>query len=153
MSNSNSTFHSITSKLQEFFIQNPDIIVLTIFNSSILHFNSLPPVDPTTNTTITLAKLKIHKKRMKKSNFAKMTSNKVFPGKSWEQIKNKLGHLMTKYNDINEKENKTGRGAQAKWKWFERIDTLFRIRENYNPGFLVDGFSNNVELFNSFEEK
>ncbi|CAI2197385.1 3135_t:CDS:1, partial [Funneliformis geosporum] len=33
------------------------------------------------------------------------------------------------------------------------IDTLFGMRENHNPQFLVDGFSNNVKLFNSFEEK
>ncbi|CAI2178553.1 13457_t:CDS:2 [Funneliformis geosporum] len=86
MSNSNSTFRSITPKLQEFFIQNPNIIALTTSNSSVLHFNSLPLVDPTTNITTTLVKPKIHKKKSKK-------------------------------------------------------------------GFLVNGFSNNVELFNSFEEK
>ncbi|CAI2200004.1 16396_t:CDS:2, partial [Funneliformis geosporum] len=48
-----------------------------------------------------------------------MASNKAFPGKPWEQIKNKLGCLVIKYNDIKEMKNKTGRGAQAKWKCFE----------------------------------
>ena len=77
----------------------------------------------------------IYKKN--KSNFAKLTAAKVFPGKSWEQIKNKLSRLVTKYNEIKEKENQTGREAQAKWKWFERLDALLGTCENYNPGFLV----------------
>ncbi|CAI2199899.1 3884_t:CDS:1, partial [Funneliformis geosporum] len=51
------------------------------------------------------------------------------------------------------KENQTGRETQAKWKWFERIDTLFGTRENHNPSFLLDGFSNDIDLFNKFEEE
>jgi hypothetical protein len=77
----------------------------------------------------------IYKKN--KSNFAKFTAAKVFPGKSWEQIKNKLSRLVTKYNEIKEKENQTGGEAQAKWKWFERLDALLGTRENHNPGFFL----------------
>ncbi len=88
-----------------------------------------------------------------KSNFAKKVSTQLFPEKPWEQIKNKLSRLVTKYNNIKEKENQTGQEAQVKWKWFERIDLLFGTRENHNPGFLVDGFSKETELFNDFEEK
>ena len=91
--------------------------------------------------------------RKNKSNFAKTAVAKIFPGKTWEQIKNKLARLVTKYNEIKEKENQTGREAQAKWKWFERIDALFGTRENHNPGFLVDGFSDDTQFFNSFKEK
>jgi hypothetical protein len=90
--------------------------------------------------------------RKNKANFAKTAAAKVFPGKSWEQIKNKLSRLITKYNEIKEKERQTGREAQAKWKWFERLDILFGTRENHNPGFLVDGFSDNTQLFDSFKE-
>ena len=90
--------------------------------------------------------------RKNKANFAKTAATKVFPGKSWEQIKNKLSRLITKYNEIKEKERQTGREAQAKWKWFERLDILFGTRENHNPGFLVDGFSDNTQLFDSFKE-
>ncbi len=82
-----------------------------------------------------------------------MASDKIFLGKPQEQIKNKLGRLVTKYNDIKEKKNKTGREAQAKWKQFKRIDALFETRENHNLGFLVDSFSNDIELFNSFKGK
>ena len=81
--------------------------------------------------------------RKNKSNFAKTAATKVFPGKSWEQIKNKLSRLVTKYNEIKEKENQTGKETQAKWKWFERLDALFGTHENHNPGILMDGFSNN----------
>src|ERR1044072_1686015 len=88
-----------------------------------------------------------------KSNFAKKVSAQLFPGKSWEQIKNKLSRLITKYNEIKEKKNQTGEAAQARWKWFERIDMLFGTRDNHNPGFLVDGFSNDTEFFNNIEEK
>ncbi|CAB5115111.1 unnamed protein product [Rhizophagus irregularis] len=88
-----------------------------------------------------------------KSNFAKTAATKIFSGKSWEQIKNKLSRLVTKYNEIKEKENKTGRETQVKWKWFDRLDALFGTRENHNPGFLVDGFSDDVQLFDSFKEK
>jgi hypothetical protein len=88
-----------------------------------------------------------------KSNFAKAAANKVFPGKSWEQIKNKLSHLITKYNEIREKENQTGSGAQAKWKWFDRLDALLGTHENHNPGFLVDGFSDTTQLFDNCKEK
>ena len=87
----------------------------------------------------------IYKKN--KSSFAKLVVTKVFTGKSWEQIKNKLARLVTKYNEIKAKEGQTGREAQAKWKWFERLDALFGTRENHNPGFLVDGFSDNIQLF------
>ena len=52
--------------------------------------------------------------RKNKANFAKTAATKVFPGKSWEQIKNKLSRLVTKYNKIKEKERQTGREAQAK---------------------------------------
>ncbi|CAI2197628.1 19430_t:CDS:2, partial [Funneliformis geosporum] len=114
MSNSNSTFHSITPKLQEFFIQNPDIIALTTSNFSVLHFNSLPPneKDTSNNTSqsesvneeegwndentrllINFLEEKFSNYKKNKSNFAKMASNKVFPEKLWEQIKNKLGRL------------------------------------------------------------
>ena len=93
----------------------------------------------------------IYKKN--KSNFAKLTAAKVFPGKSWEQIKNKLSRLVTKYNEIKEKKNQTGREAQAMWKWFERLDALLGTRENHNPGFLVDGFSDDIQLIDSFKEK
>ncbi|GES81043.1 hypothetical protein GLOIN_2v1790008 [Rhizophagus clarus] len=78
---------------------------------------------------------------------------KIFPGKTWEQIKNKLSRLVTKYNEIKEKENQTGREAQVKWKWFDRLDALFGTRENHSPGFLVDGFSDDVQLLDSFKEK
>jgi hypothetical protein len=71
----------------------------------------------------------------------------------WEQIKNKLSRLITKYNEIREKENQTGRGAQAKWKWFDRLDALLGTRENHNPGFLVDGFSDTTQLFDNCKEK
>ncbi len=33
------------------------------------------------------------------------------------------------------------------------MDILFEICENYNPGFLVDSFSNNTEFFNKIEKK
>ena len=88
-----------------------------------------------------------------KLNFAKKVSAQLFSDKLWKQIKNKLSCLVTKYNNIKEKENQTGQEAQVKWKWFERIDLLFGTRENHNPGFLVDGFSKETELFNDFEEK
>jgi hypothetical protein len=107
-----------------------------------------------TNTGLLLSFLEdnfdIYKKN--KSNFAKTAATKVFPGKSWEQIKNKLSRLVTKYNEIKEKESQTGREAQAKWKWFERLDALFGTRENHNPTCLVDGFSDNAQLFNDFKE-
>ncbi|EXX64372.1 uncharacterized protein OCT59_023373 [Rhizophagus irregularis] len=108
-----------------------------------------------TNTGLLISFLEdnfdIYKKN--KSNFAKTAATKIFSGKSWEQIKNKLSHLVTKYNEIKEKENKTGRETQVKWKWFDRLDALFGTRENHNSGFLVDGFSDDVQLFDSFKEK
>jgi hypothetical protein len=107
-----------------------------------------------TNTGLLLSFLEdnfdIYKKN--KSNFAKTAATKVFPGKSWEQIKNKLSRLVTKYNEIKEKESQTGREAQAKWKWFERLDALLGTRENHNPTCLVDGFSDNVQLFDDSKE-
>ena len=93
----------------------------------------------------------IYKKN--KSSFAKLAVSKVFPGKTWEQTKNKLSRLVTKYNEIKEKENQTGREAQPKWKWFERLDALLGTRENHNPGFLVDGFSDDIQLVDNFKEK
>lgn len=69
-----------------------------------------------------------------KSNFAKTAASKLFPGRPWEQVKNKLSRLVTRYNYIKEKEGQTGREAQAKWKWFERLDSLFGTRDNHNPG-------------------
>ncbi|CAB4409757.1 unnamed protein product [Rhizophagus irregularis] len=108
-----------------------------------------------TNTGLLISFLEdnfdIYKKN--KSNFAKTAATKIFSGKSWKQIKNILSLLVTKYNEIKEKENKTGRVTQVKWKWFDRLDALFGTRENHNPGFLVDGFSDDVQLFDSFKRK
>ncbi len=52
--------------------------------------------------------------RKNKSNFTKTAVAKIFSEKAWEQIKNKLACLINKYNEIKEKENKTGRDIQAK---------------------------------------
>ncbi|CAI2195159.1 9963_t:CDS:2 [Funneliformis geosporum] len=57
-------------------------------------------------------------------------TSKLFSGKSWEQIKNKLACL-----------------------WFKRLDVLFRMHENHNPGFLVNSFSNNTQLFDDAKKK
>ncbi|RGB30346.1 hypothetical protein C1646_817979, partial [Rhizophagus diaphanus] len=88
-----------------------------------------------TNTGLLISFLEdnfdIYKKN--KSNFAKTAATKIFSGKSWEQIKNKLSHLVTKYNELKKRRTK-------KWKWFDRLDALFGTRKNHNPGFLVDGF-------------
>ena len=92
----------------------------------------------------------IYKKN--KSNFAKTAAAKVFQGKSWEQIKNKVSRLVTKYNEIKVKENQTGREAQARWRWFERLDALFGTCKNHNPTYLVNGFSDNVQLFDDSKE-
>jgi len=96
--------------------------------------------------------IEIYKKN--KSNFAKKAAEKVFPGKLWEQIKNKLARLVARYNEIKEKENQTGGEAQAaKWKWFERLDALLGTRENHNPTFLVDGISDDTQFFDCEKNK
>ncbi|GBB93999.1 hypothetical protein RclHR1_02270023 [Rhizophagus clarus] len=109
--------------------------------------STLRPIAPKPQTTVPNSDV------IAVSNFAKTAVTKIFPGKTWEQIKNKLSRLVTKYNEIKEKENQTGREAQVKWKWFDRLDALFGTRENHSPGFLVDGFSDDVQLLDSFKEK
>ena len=71
-----------------------------------------------------------------KSNFTKTAASKLFLGRPWEQVKNKLSCLVNRYNNIKEKEGQTGREAQAKWKWFERLNSLFGTCDNHNLGCL-----------------
>lgn len=166
---------------QELFVQNPDIIAVALPEPlqplpEIQEVTPLPPAktlkkktgrktektrpveeetgwdDESTGMLLSFLEENFTVYRKNKSNFAKSAASKIFPGKSWEQIKNKLSRLITRYNEIKEKENQTGREAQAKWKWFDRIDALFGTRENHNPGFLVDNFSDN-QLFDSKEEE
>jgi hypothetical protein len=163
---------------QELFVQNPDIIAVALPRPS----SEIQEVTPLSSARVPKKKTQKTEKtglteeetgwndestglllsfleenftvyKKNKSSFAKLAATKIFPGKLWEQIKNKLSRLVNRYNEIKEKENQTGREAQAKWKWFDRLDVLFGTRENHNPGFLVDGFSDDVQIFDSSKEK
>lgn len=179
MSNSKPSLRPIAPKPQEL-VQNPGVIAVVTFPPPEIQEITVPTTNTLTTTKVSKKnnsqKVDSHEEetgwddvntglllsflednfdiyRKNKSNFAKTAAAKIFPGKAWEQIKNKLARLVNKYNEIKEKENKTGRGAQAKWKWFDRIDALFGTRENHTPGFLADGFSDDVQLFDNSKEK
>ncbi|RIA87597.1 hypothetical protein C1645_827533 [Glomus cerebriforme] len=155
ISNSKSSLRLIASKPQEL-VQNPGIIAIIIF--PLLEIQEI--IIPTTNTLITT---KVSKKnnsqkvdsyeketgwddantelllsffennfdiyRKNKLNFAKIAVAKTFSEKAWKQIKNKLAYL------------------------FDQIDALFGMHENYKLGFLADGFSDDVQLFDNSKEK
>lgn len=175
MSNSKLSFRPIAPKPQEL-VQNPDIIAVVTVPSPEIQEITVPTSTTVTTTKVSKKNKDSHEEetgwddantglllsflednfdayKKNKSNFAKTAAAKIFPGRAWEQIKNKLARLVNKYNEIKEKENKTGRGVQAKWKWFERLDALFGTRENHKPGFLADGLSDDIQLFDSFKEK
>ncbi|EXX65061.1 hypothetical protein RirG_136900 [Rhizophagus irregularis DAOM 197198w] len=139
-------------------VQDPDVIAVLTFTPSEIQEVTVPTTDVSTpvitkvskknngqkterassveeetgwddtNTGLLISFLEdnfdIYKKN--KSNFAKTAATKIFSGKL--------------------------KGEQNR-KWFDRLDALFETHENHNPGFLVDGFSDDVQLFDSFKEK
>ncbi|PKK56614.1 hypothetical protein RhiirC2_799646, partial [Rhizophagus irregularis] len=149
------TFRPIAPKPQTP-VRDPDVIAVLTFTPSEIQEVTVPTTDVST-PVITKVSKKNNGQKTERASFVEEETG-------WDdtntrlliivgQIKNKLSRLMTKYNEIKEKENKTGRETQVKWKWFDRLDALFGTRENHNPGFLVDGFSDDVQLFDSFKEK
>ncbi|CAB5148355.1 unnamed protein product [Rhizophagus irregularis] len=152
-----STFHPIAPKPQTP-VRDPDVIAVLTFTPSEIQEVTVPTTDVSTPVITKVSKKNNGQKTERASSVEEETgwddtNTGLLIRKSWEQIKNKLSHLVTKYNEIKEKENKTGRETQVKWKWFNILDALFGTRENHNPGFLVDGFSDDVQLFDSFKEK
>ena len=178
MSNPKSTFRLIAPNPPAEIIQSPDDIIAIVIlpSQETQEVNSITEIttekaskkkndrkqeraeeetgwdDKSTGLLLSFLEENIEIYKKNKSNFAKKTAEKVFPGKLWEQIKNKLARLVARYNEIKEKENQTGEEAQ-KWKWFERLDALLGTRENHNPTFLVDGISDDTQFFDCEKNK
>ncbi|RIA89910.1 hypothetical protein C1645_824160 [Glomus cerebriforme] len=136
MSNPKFTFHSITPKPQES-IQNSDVIAMISKKKNDQKQERVGFVEEKTGWNDTSTGLLL-----------------IFSGKLWEQIKNKLACLVAKYNEIKEKESQTGGEVQAaKWKWFERLDTLFGTYKNHNSTFLINRISDDTQFFDCKKNK
>ncbi|RIA96854.1 hypothetical protein C1645_814902 [Glomus cerebriforme] len=108
MSNSKPFLHPIASKPQEL-IQNPGVIAVVTFPPPEIQEITVPTTNTLTTTKVSKKnnsqKVDSHEEKTgwddantgllkNKSNFAKTAAAKIFPGKAWEQIKNKLARFL-----------------------------------------------------------
>jgi len=69
-----------------------------------------------------------------------------------EQIKNKIGGLLRRYDNVKQKNNKTG-AARTDWKLYDRMDEIFGHRETTASSFLSDSTMVNIDSMNMKQEK
>ncbi|CAB5195637.1 unnamed protein product [Rhizophagus irregularis] len=145
-----STFRAIALKLQ-IPVRDPDVIAVLTFTLSEIQEVMVPTTNASTPVITKVSKKNNGQKTERASSIEEKTgwddTNTGLLINFFRKVVkavNKLSRLVIKYNVIKEKKNKTGREMQVKWKWFDRLDTLFGTRKNHNPGFLVDRFSDDT---------
>ncbi|CAB4441054.1 unnamed protein product [Rhizophagus irregularis] len=72
-----------------------------------------------------------------KSKFYNDMAKSVLPNKESSAIKSKFARLTKKYESIKKHNNQTGKEWKD-WYWFDKMDKIFRIRENISPSVLAN---------------
>lgn len=79
-------------------------------------------------------------------------ANNILSQYTGEQIKNKIGGLLRRYDTVKQKNNQTGAG-RTDWKLYDRMDEIFGHRETTAPSFLSDSTMVNIDSMNMKQEK
>jgi len=87
-----------------------------------------------------------------KTKFYEAMANNVLSQYTSEQIKNKIGGLLRRYDSVKQKNNKTG-AARVDWKLYDHMDEIFGHRETTTPSFLSDSSMVNIDSMDMKQEK
>ena len=87
-----------------------------------------------------------------KTKFYESMAKNVLSQYTGEQIKNKIGGLLRRYDNVKQKNNQTG-VARTDWKLYDRMDEIFGHRETTAPSFLSDSVTVDVDSMHMKQEK
>lgn len=88
--------------------------------------------------------------------YQKLVDENLLPGRTTEQIKNKVGKLHETYLQKKKKTNSTGEGS-VNWIWFSKMEEILSSSKAVNPdyvaGSLVSDSSDNEDFKENYEPK
>lgn len=76
-------------------------------------------------------------KRGKVKVYQKIVSENVLPGRTLDQIRNKVGKLREMYLQKKKKANSTGEGS-VEWTWFSQMEEILSQSKAINPDYITD---------------
>ncbi|CAB4403009.1 unnamed protein product [Rhizophagus irregularis] len=72
-----------------------------------------------------------------KTKFYNNMVKNILPNKDAIAIKNKIAHLIRKYESVK-KYNNQSEVERKDWEWYDMLDIIFETRENISPSFLAN---------------
>ena len=79
-------------------------------------------------------------KRGKVKIYQKIINENVLPGRTLDQIRNKVGKLREMYLQKKKKANSTSEGS-VEWVWFEQMEEILSQSKAINPDYITDSTS------------
>jgi hypothetical protein len=79
-------------------------------------------------------------KRGKVKVYQKIVSENMLPGRTLDQIRNKVGKLREMYLQKKKKANSTGEGS-VEWIWFSKMEEILSQSKAINPDYITDSIS------------
>ena len=76
-------------------------------------------------------------KRGKAKVYQRIVDENLLPGRTIEQIRNKVGKLREMYLQKRKKTNSTGEGS-VEWVWFSQMEEILSQSKAVNPDFITD---------------
>ncbi|PKK67963.1 hypothetical protein RhiirC2_851816 [Rhizophagus irregularis] len=84
-------------------------------------------------------------KRGKVKVYQKIISENVLPGRTLDQIRNKVGKLRETYLQKKKKANSTGEGS-VEWIWFSQMEEILSQSKAINPDYVTDSTSDSPPI-------
>ena len=84
--------------------------------------------------------------------YQRMVNENLLPGRTLEQIRNKVGKLREMYLQKKKKANSTGEGS-VEWIWFSQMDEILSQSKAVNPDFIVDSTLDSPTSDNEYSNK
>ena len=81
-------------------------------------------------------------KRGKTKVYQKIVNENILPGRTFEQIKNKVEKLYEMYLQKKKKTNSTGEGS-INWIWFSQMEEILSQSKAINPNYITDSLTIN----------
>src|SRR3990170_3337414 len=75
-------------------------------------------------------------KRGKAKVYQRIVNENLLPGRTIEQIRNKVGKLRETYLQKRKKTNSTGEGS-VEWVWFSQMEEILSQSKAVNPDFIT----------------
>src|SRR2546430_16839661 len=69
--------------------------------------------------------------------YQKILNENLLPGRTLEQIRNKVGKLREMYLQKKKKVNSTGEGS-VEWIWYSQIEEILSQSKAINPDYIAD---------------